>query len=210
MMRRAISSSISARARASAARSRQCSAVKGSQDIRHLIHETVIIQNREGNPPVVISPERPVDARKDALTHVGRALTQLGIRHIPAYSPGAPGRSERMFATLQDRLVKVLADAGIDTIRRTASSATTIPSSSSGCACRSSQVRCACTSSRPPSRSGGMPTKPSPSSTGRAASVSTTRMATPDTVNQRPRDTLPRRRFEPGHAPAQSKNEADN
>lgn len=53
---------------------------------------------------------------KDTPTQVGRALTQLGIRHIPAYSPEARGRSERMFGTLQDRLVKELADAGIDTI----------------------------------------------------------------------------------------------
>lgn len=49
-------------------------------------------------------------------TEVGRALDQLGIEHIPAYSPEARGRSERMFGTLQDRLVKELADAGIDTI----------------------------------------------------------------------------------------------
>ena len=49
-------------------------------------------------------------------TQVGRALGQLGIRHIPAYSPEARGRSERMFATLQDRLTKELADAGITTI----------------------------------------------------------------------------------------------
>jgi transposase len=53
---------------------------------------------------------------KDTPTQVGRALAQLGIRHIPAYSPEARGRSERMFQTLQDRLVKELADAGIDTI----------------------------------------------------------------------------------------------
>jgi transposase len=53
---------------------------------------------------------------KNTLTQVGRALTQLGIEHIPAYSPEARGRSERMFGTLQDRLVKELADAGIDTI----------------------------------------------------------------------------------------------
>jgi len=49
-------------------------------------------------------------------TQVGRALGQLGIRHIAAYSPEARGRSERMFETLQDRLVKELADAGIATI----------------------------------------------------------------------------------------------
>jgi len=49
-------------------------------------------------------------------TQVGRALGQLGIRHIPAYSPEARGRSERMFGTLQDRLTKELADADITTI----------------------------------------------------------------------------------------------
>lgn len=43
---------------------------------------------------------------KSRLTQVGRALRQLGIEHIPAYSPEARGRSERMFSTLQDRLPK--------------------------------------------------------------------------------------------------------
>jgi hypothetical protein len=50
---------------------------------------------------------------KDRLTQVGRALKHLGIEHIPAYSPEARGRSERMFGTLQDRLIKELAKAGI-------------------------------------------------------------------------------------------------
>jgi hypothetical protein len=50
---------------------------------------------------------------KDHLTQVGRALERLGIEHIPAYSPQARGRSERMFGTLQDRLVKELKQAGI-------------------------------------------------------------------------------------------------
>jgi hypothetical protein len=36
-----------------------------------------------------------------------------GVEHIGAYSPQARGRSERMFATLQDRLVKELRLAGI-------------------------------------------------------------------------------------------------
>jgi transposase len=52
---------------------------------------------------------------KDRLTQVGRALAQLGIEHIAAYSPEARGRSERMFATLQDRLPKELKLAGITT-----------------------------------------------------------------------------------------------
>jgi transposase InsO family protein len=46
-------------------------------------------------------------------TQVGRALAQLGIEHIAAYSPQARGRSERLFRTLQDRLVKELTQAGI-------------------------------------------------------------------------------------------------
>lgn len=50
---------------------------------------------------------------EQAPTQVGRALNQLGIEHIPAYSPEARGRSERMFRTLQDRLPKELALAGI-------------------------------------------------------------------------------------------------
>lgn len=53
---------------------------------------------------------------KDLLTQLGRALRQLGIRHIPAYSPEARGRSERMFGTLQDRLPKELEDAGVTTL----------------------------------------------------------------------------------------------
>jgi len=53
---------------------------------------------------------------KKQLTQVGRALRQLGIEHIPAYSPEARGRSERMFGTIQDRLPKELALAGIEDI----------------------------------------------------------------------------------------------
>lgn len=48
-----------------------------------------------------------------AVTQVGRALAQLGIEHIAAYSPQARGRCERIFRTLQDRLPKELALAGI-------------------------------------------------------------------------------------------------
>ena len=56
----------------------------------------------------------PVD--KSRLTQVGRALHQLGIEHIPAYSPQARGRSERMNRTLQGRLVNELRLAGIRTV----------------------------------------------------------------------------------------------
>jgi transposase len=50
---------------------------------------------------------------KSRLTQVHRALQQLGITLIPAYSPEARGRSERVFRTLQDRLPKELALVGI-------------------------------------------------------------------------------------------------
>jgi transposase len=49
-------------------------------------------------------------------TQVGRALKQLGVEHIGAFSPQARGRSERAFQTLQDRLVKELKLVGITTI----------------------------------------------------------------------------------------------
>jgi len=49
-------------------------------------------------------------------TQVGRALAQLGVEHIGAYSPQARGRSERTFGTLQDRLPKELRLAGIATV----------------------------------------------------------------------------------------------
>jgi transposase len=55
-------------------------------------------------------------ASKMQQTQVGRALSQLGIEHIAAYSPEARGRSERMFATLQGRLPKDLRLAGIRTV----------------------------------------------------------------------------------------------
>ena len=49
-------------------------------------------------------------------TQVGRALAHLGVEHIAAYSPQARGRSERLFQTLQDRVPKELALAGITTM----------------------------------------------------------------------------------------------
>ncbi|RJT26514.1 hypothetical protein D3227_37225 [Mesorhizobium waimense] len=50
---------------------------------------------------------------KERPTQVGRALARLGVEHIPAYSPEARGRSERMFSTLQQRLPRELALAGV-------------------------------------------------------------------------------------------------
>ncbi len=62
------------------------------------------------------TPEAGGKVSKQHLSQVGRALAELGIEHIAAYSPEARGRSERAFRTLQDRLVNELALARISTI----------------------------------------------------------------------------------------------
>ena len=46
----------------------------------------------------------------------GRALGELGVELIPAHSPQAKGRVERLFKTVQDRLVKELRLAGVSTL----------------------------------------------------------------------------------------------
>lgn len=56
----------------------------------------------------------PVDHNR--VTQVGRALRELGIHLIPAYSPQARGRSERGFGTWQGRLPQELRLRGLTTI----------------------------------------------------------------------------------------------
>ena len=46
----------------------------------------------------------------------GRALGELGVELIPAHSPQAKGRVERLFQTVQDRLVKELRLAEVSTL----------------------------------------------------------------------------------------------
>ena len=53
---------------------------------------------------------------KNRLTQFGRALKELGIQMIPAYSPQARGRSERNYGTWQGRLPQELRLAGIVTV----------------------------------------------------------------------------------------------
>ena len=60
-----------------------------------------------------LTPEAGGKVDKSRPAQVGRALRQLGIEHIAAYSPEARGRSERMFGALQGRLVNELKLAGI-------------------------------------------------------------------------------------------------
>lgn len=60
------------------------------------------------------SPHRPQQAT--APTQIGRALAQLGIELIPAHSPQARGRMERLWETWQGRLPQELRLAGITTL----------------------------------------------------------------------------------------------
>jgi len=62
------------------------------------------------------TPESGGRVSKGQLTQFGRAMKQLGIQMIAAYSPEARGRSERAFRTHQDRLSRELAAQGITTI----------------------------------------------------------------------------------------------
>jgi transposase len=52
------------------------------------------------------------------LTQVGRAMKELGVQMIPAYSPQARGRCERNFGTWQNRLPQELRLAGISTVEQ--------------------------------------------------------------------------------------------
>ena len=62
-----------------------------------------------------INHKNAVD-NEDWMTQFERAMSQAGIKPITAHSPQAKGRVERMFETLQDRLVKELRLAGINTL----------------------------------------------------------------------------------------------
>jgi len=60
-----------------------------------------------------LTPKAGEAVNHDRLTQVGRALKELGIQMIPAYSPQARGRSERGFSTWQGRLPQELRTRGI-------------------------------------------------------------------------------------------------
>ena len=63
-----------------------------------------------------VTPKAGEAVDKGRLTQVGRAMKELGIQMIPAYSPQARGRSERSFGTWQGRLPQELRLAGICTL----------------------------------------------------------------------------------------------
>ncbi|MFN0168434.1 MAG: hypothetical protein ACKV22_18565 [Bryobacteraceae bacterium] len=60
-----------------------------------------------------VTPKAGEKVDKHRLTQVGRAMKELGVQMIPAYSPQARGRSERSFGTWQGRLPQELRLAGI-------------------------------------------------------------------------------------------------
>src|SRR5271166_3650210 len=63
-----------------------------------------------------VTPKAGEKVDKHRPTQVGRALKELGVQMIPAYSPQARGRSERSFGTWQGRLPQELRLAGITTL----------------------------------------------------------------------------------------------
>jgi len=83
---------------------------------------------RYGRPLAHYTDKNSIFRRSDAMllreqlrgeklrSHFGRALHELGIEWIAAHSPQAKGRIERLFETLQDRLVKEMRLAGIDSL----------------------------------------------------------------------------------------------
>jgi transposase len=52
------------------------------------------------------------------MSHFERSLYELGVRVIPAYSPQAKGRIERLFGTFQDRLIKEMRLGAIQTMEQ--------------------------------------------------------------------------------------------
>jgi len=63
-----------------------------------------------------VTPKAGQKVDKQRLTQVGRAMKELGVQMIPAYSPQARGRGERSFGTWQGRLAQELRLAGIETL----------------------------------------------------------------------------------------------
>jgi hypothetical protein len=78
------------------------------------VGKVAVAEQRGGHYFITPKDARRVD--KTQLTQVGRALSQLGITHIPSYSAQGRGRMERVFGTLQKRLPQELRLARIKTV----------------------------------------------------------------------------------------------
>jgi transposase len=87
-----------------------------------LYHDRHSIFRPPTTPAERQDPQHGLDEHADALagrqprTQFGRAVEELEITSIPARSPQAKGRVERLFGTLQDRLVVELRLAGVDSL----------------------------------------------------------------------------------------------
>lgn len=62
-----------------------------------------------------LTPEEELEGIRKPLSQFERALGELGVEVIHAYSPQAKGRVERLFGTLQDRLIKEMRLKGLKT-----------------------------------------------------------------------------------------------
>jgi transposase len=65
-----------------------------------------------------VTPKEGSKVDPNRLTQVGRALQELGVKMIPAYSPQARGRMERSYGTWQGRLPQELRLRGITTVEK--------------------------------------------------------------------------------------------
>jgi len=73
---------------------------------------TIFISPKDGK----LSIEEQLQGKQENLTQFGRAMEELGINVIPANSPQAKGRIERLWETLQSRLPVEFKIAGINTM----------------------------------------------------------------------------------------------
>jgi transposase len=81
----------------------------GVPDSLYSDRHTIFFSPKMGN----LSIEEELAGKTVNLTQFGRALKELQITHIPAHSPQAKGRVERLWGTLQSRLVIELRLAGV-------------------------------------------------------------------------------------------------
>lgn len=77
-----------------------------------------VYTDRDSMFAVPLKPNESQQERRaaDRLTQIGRALRELGIGWIAAFSPQAKGRVERSFQTDQDRMIKQLRLAKVKTM----------------------------------------------------------------------------------------------
>lgn len=73
---------------------------------------TIFLSPKDGK----LSIEEELAGKEVALTQFGQALAELRIRHVTARTPQAKGRIERLWGTLQERLVIEMRLAGINTL----------------------------------------------------------------------------------------------